>query len=140
MVGLEQPQALVDVLGDVFGAAIDAAPRPVDDDAASCWRGTPRSRRPFSASASSASFCAGAVDPRGVEVVVAEVDRLLQQRDAFGVAGRGAIGPRNVHAPQAHGVERSCRQSYGTFSRRSFSCIGASASASQRCVNLPRAQ
>jgi hypothetical protein len=90
VVGLEQAQALVDRFGDRRGRAVDPALGPVDHDAA--LRGEEELLAPpFKRRGDQRLVPAAAIDPRGVEVVVAEVERAVEQPRPILGARRRAV-------------------------------------------------
>ncbi len=105
VVGLQPRQALVERAGHRFRRTVDPAPAAVLDHDPGLAReqvGTAPVRYGF---ADQRFVAAEAVDVRGVEVVVAELDGTFEQADLLVMWWRIAIGPRQVHAAQAHGVD-----------------------------------
>ena len=67
---------------------------------------------------------AAAIDIGGVEMVIAKVQRLVEQLDLHVVFGRGAIGPRQVHAAKANGVDgAACDRAFGDGNGASPECV-----------------
>jgi hypothetical protein len=105
-VGLEQSEGFFERGADRFGAAIDPAFVAIDDDPG--FRGEKElvalGRQCL---ADQRLVVAQAIDPRGIEVVIAQLQRAFEQAAAVLVRWRRAISPAQRHAAQPDRVGRA---------------------------------
>lgn len=103
MVGLKQGERGFEFAADRIGVAIDPALFTGGEDA-HLRRKEHLVPAPLERLADLGFVVAQAIEPGGVEMVVAKVDGAMQQRDAFVIARLSAIGPTQRHAAKADGI------------------------------------
>ena len=133
VVGLEQLERDFQFAADGIGVAIDAALFAADENAHLRGERNLVATRPLSALADLRLVVAHAIKPRGIEVVVAEIERMVEQARTILVAGRLAVGPAQRHAAKADGVEGAASVDRAALNRH-----GVSPDRRRRCQREPQ--
>ena len=104
VIGLQQLQRGFERGADRLGAAVDPALVAIDDDPG--FRRQHEFAAPrFQRTADQRFVVPQPIDSRGIEVVIPQIERAVQQSLAIGIGWRRTVGPAQRHAAKAYGID-----------------------------------